>query len=123
MTVHKVQSSYGTRPTAVWSHPWHSVASLLRIRQWFKDHPDGVLKVTIWPPQEMTRSQWHEWFVRCLNHKINVKAGERWRNETTDQEIEECRAARELNTPRLAIHYLPPRLKARFAHRLRGRND
>jgi hypothetical protein len=34
-----------------------------------------------------------------------------------------ARAARDLNHPRLVIHWLPPELRERFGHRLATRED
>lgn len=46
--------------------------------------------------------------------------GRKWSYEW---QVEACRAARDLNTPRLAIHWLPAWLKPRFAHRLTSYTD
>ncbi len=59
-------------------------------------------------------------FRKGLAARINAKApgygqGRKWSEEW---QVETLRAARALNTPRLAIHWLPQHLKARFAERL-----
>jgi hypothetical protein len=42
----------------------------------------------------------------------------RGRKECYEWQVETRRAAQALNTPRLAIHWLPPWLRNRFAHKL-----
>ena len=59
-------------------------------------------------------------FRAGLHDRINRRLpwydkGRKW---DSDWQRETLQAAIRLNTPRLAIHWLPPHLKARFAHRL-----
>ena len=52
---------------------------------------------------------------RINRHLPGYGAGRKW---NPDWQRAMGHAARELNDPRLRIHYLPPDLKQRFAHRL-----
>lgn len=58
------------------------------------------------------RAGLHDRINRQLPH---FGQGRKW---SDDWQLNTSRAARELNTPRLRIHYLPPHLRARFGHRL-----
>lgn len=84
-----------------------------------KTHPAGgvpIDRMTV-----LTAEEWLRWFRERLDVKISssmphFEQGRKW---NLDYQWEIRRAARELNTPRLAIHWLPKDLKTRFAHRLR----
>ncbi len=52
---------------------------------------------------------------RINRHLPRYGKGRKW---DPQWQIETYRAARDLNTPRLALHWLPAWLKARFAHRI-----
>ena len=52
---------------------------------------------------------------RINRHDPDYGKGRKWGGQW---QLETQRAARDLNTPRLALHYLPPWLRARYAHRL-----
>ena len=62
---------------------------------------------------------------RGLADRINRRdpAHGRGRKWDPDWQTETWRASRALNTPRLVIHWLPPWLKARYAHRLFDPSD
>lgn len=70
----------------------------------------------------LTAREWLAWFRERLLMKIQyngegtTRSG--WRKMQREWQVEMDRAARALNTPRLVIHWLPPDLKTRFAHRL-----
>jgi len=57
---------------------------------------------------------------RINRHDPAYGQGRKWDYQW---QIETWRASRNLNTPRLAIHWLPPWLKARFSHRLMSWDD
>ncbi len=52
---------------------------------------------------------------RINRHVPHYGKGRKWKEQW---QIETLRAAREINHPRLAIHWLPAWLKPRYAHRL-----
>lgn len=57
---------------------------------------------------------------RINRHLPHYYKGRKW---DPDWQSATIHAARELNTPRLRIYWLPPHLKQRFAHRLSTPND
>lgn len=57
---------------------------------------------------------------RINRHIPGFGQGRKWSYEW---QVETLRAARALNTPRLAIHWLPSWLKPRFSHRISTFND
>ena len=97
----------------------YTLKQLKQVRQWFKDHPGGTVKVHMWPEIVMNKNQWLKWFMDCLNEKINRYEKIRGRRDCQEYFIEMIRAAREINHPRLIIDYLPRDLKIKFKNRLR----
>lgn len=113
-------------PTGEYARPGfrYSLRLLLQTAQWARQHPDGLIEpYGLWPPQELTGRQWRAWFVGCLMQKITGAPRVPRRKDTPEWWQETVRTARALNTPRLAIHWLPPEWRARFAHRLSERGD
>lgn len=71
-------------------------------------------------PRTYTGAAYRRWFRECLMRKIDREApASRGRKDCRNWFMEQWRASRELNQPRLVIHWLPPNLAARFPHRLR----
>lgn len=117
----------------------YSVTMLLQVKRAFDEHPNAIFTVPdLWPEQRLTKAQWHAWFVACLDEKITSKmprtALSAPRHGTANRRTRPCsicadcaaelsRAARALNSPRLAIYWLPSCLKGRFSHRLRDNRD
>jgi len=97
----------------------YSIRQLKQVRQWFKDNPNGTVHVHCWPPEIMTRGQWHNWLMNCLHDKINRNEKPRGHRDCQEYFIDMRRVSREINHPRLIIDYLPKDLKKRFAYRLR----
>jgi hypothetical protein len=97
----------------------YTVKMLLEVKEWFKTHPGGIVKPHgTWPPVELDEEGWHRWFRECLARKINRNEKPRGRKDCPEWRREIERAARDLNRPRLIIHWLPSELRERFAHRL-----
>ena len=107
------------------STPGYTVAQLREALAFAKAHPDGTLRIAWAPwPGTFTGTEWLRWFQHCLDRKINrAQPASRGRKDTQDWFMQQWRCSRELNTPRLVVHWLPPDLKARFAHRLRESRD
>ena len=105
----------------------YTVGQLRQALAFAKAHPEGTLRVhwAPWPNNlGMTGTEWHRWFMQCLDRKINRhEPASRGRKDNVDWFMQQWRASRELNYPRLAIDWLPANLKARFAHRLREHNE
>ena len=93
-----------------------SIRNLLAIRTFFREHPDGSVPMD-WCTS-YTKDEWNRFFLGCLNRKINRNEKPRGRKDSPDWEREMRRAADQINRPRLVIHWLPPDLRNRFAHRL-----
>jgi hypothetical protein len=103
---------------------YSSVRELKTVRDWFRDHPKGTVRIAdVWPEQIYDQDQWKCWFIDCLNKKINRKGVLNGRKDDPDWQIEMKRAARQINHPRLIIDWLPRDLMKRFAHRLRGEDQ
>jgi len=98
----------------------YTIRQLVQVRDWYRAHPNGRVTIReIWPPETFTAAEWHAWFRRCLDRKINAALpAHEGRKHDPQWQTEMSRAARALNTPRLAIHWLPPDLRSRFTHRL-----
>ena len=101
----------------------YTARQLLDAAMWAKTHPEQRVTIHIqdWFSTELTGAQWRQWFRNCLDRKINRATGHAGRKWETDWQTEMHRASRQLNTPRLALHWLPHELKERFAHRLAER--
>jgi len=99
----------------------YSIRQLKQIKQWFKDNPEGTVKVhDVFPYQIFNKNQWHCWLKSCLMQKINRQERQcRGRKDSKDYYFEMLRAARQINQSRLIIDWLPGDLKKRFAYRLR----
>lgn len=80
---------------------------------WLQTCPDG-LGGTAGDALRQLRAGMHD---RINRHLPSYGKGRKWRS---DWQRETLQAAGKLNTPRLAIHWLPAHLRDRFAHRLRG---
>jgi hypothetical protein len=100
----------------------YTVPQLREALAFAKAHPAGTIRVHWAPwPGTFTGTEWRRWFRQCLDRKINRQFPvSRGRKDTPDWFMEQCRASRQLNQPRLIIHWLPPDLTKRFAHRLRS---
>lgn len=92
--------------------------------------PEGTIfnKGFNWYPQ--TKNEVLREFRRGLNDRINRRIDgfpgtlrpqphPNTRKHDYQWQVETHRAAIQLNQPRLIVHWLPPWLKTRFAHRLR----
>lgn len=81
-------------------------------RQWFRETPGSSFGGTAADALREMRAG--------LDDRINrhIPAYGRGRKWDPNWQTETARAARALNTPRLAIHWLPPHLRERFASRL-----
>jgi hypothetical protein len=93
-----------------------SVRNLFAIKRYFTEHPDG--KVPMDWCTSYDREEWSRFFVECLNRKINRNETPRGRKDCPEWFNDMRRASRDLNRPRLAIHWLPMELRNRFAHRI-----
>jgi hypothetical protein len=97
-----------------------TVSQLRLAKAYFKKDPQGVIRIPqAWPPREFTADTWKVWFLDRLNQKINRNEPRRGRKDCPDWRSTAKYTARQVNTSRLIIDYLPPDFKARFAHRLR----
>ncbi len=105
----------------------YSIKQLIKVKKWFDTNPDGMIDIPgMWPELRLSKSDWHDWFIKCLNEKINSNDYPRrdtWRKMDYDYWCEMRRAQTELNYrgkngSKLVIHWLPKDLKTRFADRL-----
>ena len=102
----------------------YTIKTLVGVKKWFDNNPDGIIQVPgMWPEVRLNRIQWHEWFVGCLNDKINRNNARKWRKLDYDYQNEMRRAQRDLNYrgangSKLFIRWLPKDLRARFEHRI-----
>jgi hypothetical protein len=90
-----------------------------------KANPDAMFRygLTTWWP--VTGADIRRQFMDGVNDRINrhlagYGKGRKW---SPDWQREAIQTAGRINTPRLAIDWLPQDFKARFAHRLRDRAD
>lgn len=99
----------------------YTIPQLRTAMAWAKAHPNDTIRIH-WAPfgqQHFTGTAWRAWFQQCLMTKINRTLPQPgWRKLDSGWYWEMWRASRDLNTPRLAIHWLPTELRARFAARL-----
>lgn len=87
--------------------------------------PDTVLPHGLrgWSP--VTVGECLAEFRDGLEERINIRGGIKFtgRKHDSDWQRATTHAARELNTPRLRIHWLPSWLRERFAHRIADRSE
>lgn len=104
----------------------YTVAELQQALAFAKAHPEGTLRIHFapWNNNTFTGTAWRAWFRQCLMAKINRQEPAcRGRKDHRDWCMEQWRASRQLNDPRLVIDWLPADLRTRFAHRLRHAQD
>lgn len=94
----------------VYCASWRAVKLLppdARVAGWdhFRESPEAILRDLLFGLHD-----------RINRHDPRYGVGRKW---SDDYQVEISRAARALNTPRLAIHWLPPGLRERFQERLR----
>lgn len=100
----------------------YTIAQLTNAMAFAKRHPTtGRIHVpwADWTQQDFTGEEWRAWFRACLLHKIQRHEPCRGRKDSRDWFMEQWRASRQLNQPRLLIDWLPRDLAQRFPHRLR----
>jgi hypothetical protein len=96
-----------------------NIKQLLQAKEFFRNNPDGVINIPdIWPPERYTAVQWNDWFMDCLNQKINRNRILNGRKTTIEHFWELKRAQRLINS-RCIIDWLPADLLPKFSHRLR----
>jgi len=104
----------------------YTVPQLRQALAFAKEHPAGTIKVVDtggWP-RTYAGNEYRAWFRDCLMHKINrTLPASRGRKDNRTWFMEQWRASRDLNTPRLIIDWLPADLARRFATRLRHHSD
>lgn len=116
-TIHTVLLGHGQRVTlAVYVRAWKT-ALAAPADAWFPRTPCS------WAGGD--RAQVLHEFRAGIDDRINrhlpdYGTGRKWRSEW---QVETRRAAQALNTPRLAIHWLPQWLKGRFAGRIATYGD
>jgi hypothetical protein len=100
----------------------YTIPQLLDTYRFFKQNLDGIVNIHGRSfPKSFDAQNWRQWFQGCLHEKINRNIITTGRKHDPDYQTELRRAANLLNhRPRLIIDYLPPDLKQRFKHRLRG---
>lgn len=96
----------------------YTARQLLEVKRWFDENPDGVVRVPVWPNVSYTREEWRGWFLGCLNDKINCDEPNRGRKDCPEWDALVRRTAREVNTPRLIVRWVPFELRSRLGHRL-----
>ena len=96
-----------------------SVRNLLLVKRFFEENPTGKIPMDWCTSYD--REEWSRFFMGCLNRKINRNEKPRGRKDCREWFTDMCRAADQLNRPRLVIHWLPMELRARFAHRIAER--
>jgi hypothetical protein len=102
----------------------YTIPQLRQALAFAKAHPEGEIRVHWAWPGTFTGAEWRAWFRQCLMTKINRHEPRRGRKDDRAWFMEQWRASRELNHPRLIIDWLPQDLAQRFAHRLRrNRHD
>lgn len=99
----------------------YTAKTLIETYRWAKEHPAGII-----PIDRMTRltgAEWLAWFRKKLDEKACrglVMTGRKWE---ADWYWTMVRTAREVNTPRLRVYWVPAEIRERLAHRLANRDD
>lgn len=99
--------------------PTYAVAWALLLKAEPESGVDGFDYGTV-TAAAVLREMRHGLHDRINRHTPNHGKGRKW---DPDWQRATRHAARELNTPRLRIHWLPAWLKGRFAHRLARNED
>lgn len=50
-----------------------SANNILKVRDFFKQNPDGIIRTGVWTDPTWNKEQFYNWFKRCLNNKIAGK--------------------------------------------------
>ena len=62
--------------------------TLLAVAIFFKIHPDGMVKVGVWPETTWDAGQFREWFHKCLMAKISSHAPRMGRKSTRQYQLD-----------------------------------
>jgi hypothetical protein len=96
----------------------YTVKSLLATYQWANEHRDGIIPID-WCTK-LTGEEWLRWFRGRVQEKVSATIpgygkGRKWDDMW---QIEAQRTARAVNTPRLAVRWIPTEFRPRLSHRL-----
>jgi len=94
----------------------YTAGSLIAAYRWARANPGGQIRIDRF--ESMTGAEWLRWFRGCLDRKCSrglVQAGRKWSHDWWWQAL---RTAREVNTPRLVVRWIPFEFRDRLAHRL-----
>ena len=102
----------------------YSIQTLLKVKSWFDNNPNGIVNIpNMFPVLQLNKEQWHQWFIECLNNKINrFDTRSNYRKFDLDY-FYSMRRAQNLINSRCIIDWLPKDLKERFSYRLRCNMD
>ena len=62
--------------------------TLLAVAAFFRSHPDGLVKVGVWPETTWNAGQFREWFRTCLMEKISFRSPRTGRKTTPQYQLE-----------------------------------
>lgn len=96
----------------------YTARQLITCYRWCRQHPQGHVPIDRF--ETLTADEWVAWFRRCLDLKVSATLrgfhhGRKWDKEWQTQA---WRTSREVNTPRLAVHWVPYEFRHRLRHRL-----
>jgi len=96
----------------------YTAKTLLQTYRWAVGHPNGVIPID--RMTQLTSEEWLTWFRQCLDRKIasyipGYGVGRKWES---DWYWQAWRIARDVNTPRLVVRWVPKEFRERLQHRL-----
>jgi hypothetical protein len=71
--------------------------TLLAVAAFFRSHPDGLVKVGVWPETTWNAGQFREWFHTCLMEKISFRSPCKGRKTTRQYQLEQRLDAQVIN--------------------------
>ena len=74
-----------------------SVPRILAAAAWFREHPDGTMQTGMWAEPVWLALDFHYWFLRCLNRKIDRDDNRHWRKLAPDYQDDLRHDARAVN--------------------------
>jgi hypothetical protein len=94
----------------------YTAGGLIAAYRWARANPDGQIQIDRF--ENLTGAEWLVWFRQCLHRKASrglVQVGRKWSSDWFNQAR---RTAREVNTPRLVVRWIPFEFRKQLAHRL-----
>jgi hypothetical protein len=90
------------------------VAEIKRMFGFFKENPDGIAQIKdMFPEKTYNKREFKQWFINCLNNKINREDKRDCRKFNSDWHFETLRFSRLVNSNAI-IHWIPSDFRNRF---------